>query len=81
MFLLVCCNTTGDHRAHVGMHINVLLTCTNVNSLQLRVFPTEGREVTASRHRTPSPRIPQDRNRSDLHTCSSTHEFSTPDFT
>lgn len=37
------------------------LTCTKVNSLQLRLLPTEGRDVMASRERTPRPNTPHDR--------------------
>lgn len=59
-------------------HPQSLLTCTKVNSFQLRLFPTEGSEVMASRLRTPNPKMPQDRQRSERHTCIFDHELSTP---
>lgn len=57
------------------------LTCTNVNSLQLRLLPTEGREVIASKERTPRPNTPQERYSSDRQTPSSSQGSSIPALT
>ncbi len=56
-------------------------TCMKLNSLQLTLLATEGREVMASRESSPRAMMPTERYSSILHTSSLTHESSTFPFT
>lgn len=58
--------------------LNMKHTWMKLNSLQLMVPATEGREVTASRESNPRAMMPTERYNSILHTSSSTQESSLP---